>query len=123
MAKKSVLSFLTAMLGAVTNIVLNLLLIPTYGAQGAALATLVSYWAVYLIRAVNTRRHLPFRQYPLCVAFNTLLVGAQAAAMILRVPGWIWIQIGAILLIFAINVRPMIVIVLRRLRGRRKAES
>jgi O-antigen/teichoic acid export membrane protein len=122
-AKKSVLSFLTAMLGAVTNIVLNLLLIPTYGAQGAALATLVSYWAVYLLRAVNTRRHLPFRQYPIRVAVNTLLVGAQAVAMILRMSGWIWIQVGAILLIFAINVRPMIVIVLRRLRGRRRTEG
>jgi O-antigen/teichoic acid export membrane protein len=37
------LSFATTSLGAVTNIVLNFLLIPTYGGTGAALATLVSY--------------------------------------------------------------------------------
>ena len=118
-AKKSVLSFLTAMLGAVTNIALNLILIPNCGAQGAAIATFVSYFVVYLLRAVNTRRHLPFRQYPLHVTLNTLIVSAQAAAMILRVPGWIWMQIGAILLILLLNVKPLVTMVLRRLRDRR----
>jgi len=117
-AKKSILSFLTAMLGAVINIVLNLILIPDYGAQGAAIATFVSYFAVYIFRAVNTRRHLPFRQYPLQVAFNTLIVAAQAIVMILRVPGWIWVQVGAIMLIFLVNAKPLLSMVLRRLRER-----
>ena len=117
-AKKSVLSFLTAMIGAVINIALNLILIPEYGGQGAAIATLCSYFAVYLIRAVNTRRHLPFRQYPLQVAFNTAVVGAQALCMILRVPGWIWVQVGAIAVILAVNGKPLLSTVMRRLRGR-----
>lgn len=118
-AKKSVLSFLTAMIGAIVNVALNLLLIPTYGGQGAAIATLCSYLVVYVIRAINTRRHLPFRQYPLQVAFNTAVVGVQALAMILRTPGWIWIQLGAILLILFVNARPLVLMILRRLRGRR----
>lgn len=118
-AKKSVLSFLTAMIGAIVNVALNLLLIPTYGGQGAAIATLCSYLVVYVIRAINTRRHLPFRQYPLQVAFNTAVVGVQALAMILRTPGWIWIQLGAILLILFVNARPLVSMILRRLRGRR----
>ena len=119
-AKKSVLSFLTSMLGAVTNIILNLILIPTYGGQGAALATLISYLVVFLIRSVNTRRHLPFCQYPWQVAFNTLVVGVQALAIIRRVEGWIWIQVGAIALIFFVNAKPLITMVLHRLRSRRK---
>lgn len=122
-AKKSVLSFFTAMIGAVVNILLNLLLIPEYGGQGAAIATLVSYLVVYLIRSVNTRRHLPFHQYPLQVAFNTAVVGGQAVAMILRVPGWIWIQVGAVLLVFVFNAKPLISIILRRLRGRRQTNA
>lgn len=122
-AKKSILSFLTAMLGAVINVTLNLILIPEYGGQGAAIATLCSYLAVYLIRAVNTRRHLPFRQYPLQVAFNTAVVGAQALAMIFRPNGWIWIQVGAILLILVVNARPLVVMILRRLRGRRGSHA
>ena len=119
-AKKSVLSFLTAMIGAVINIALNLILIPRYGGQGATIATLCSYLAVYLIRAANTRRHLPFRQYPLQVAFNTVVVGIQAFCMILRTPGWIWVQVGAILLILCVNARPLVSMIVRRLRGRRR---
>ncbi len=40
---KTKLSLVTQLFGAVTNICLNLLLIPQYGAIGAAIATLVSY--------------------------------------------------------------------------------
>lgn len=41
--------FFTTFLGAITNILLNLLLIPQYGGYGAAVATLISYAvAVYL---------------------------------------------------------------------------
>ena len=89
-----------------------------YGGQGAAIATLSSYFVVYLIRAINTRRHLPFRQYPMQVAFNTAVVGVQALVMILRVPGWIWVQVGAIAVILAINGRPLVLMVMRRFKGR-----
>ena len=52
--KRSKNSFLTAMLGAVINIVLSFLLIPTsLGVQGAAIATFVSYFAIFVIRAIN----------------------------------------------------------------------
>ena len=117
-AKKSVLSFLTSMIGAVVNVVLNLILIPRWGGQGAAVATLCSYLVVYLIRAINTRRHLPFRQYPLQIAFNTAIVGVQALAMILRPAGWLWVQIGAIALVLVVNGKPLISMIMRRLRGR-----
>ena len=40
---KTKLSLVTQLFGAVTNVCLNLLLIPQYGAIGAAIATLVSY--------------------------------------------------------------------------------
>lgn len=122
-AKKSILSFLTAMLGAVTNILLNLILIPEYGAQGAAIATFVSYFVVYILRAVNTRRHLPFRQYPLHVAVNTLLVSVQAVTMIWQVRGWLWIQMGAVALILVFNAKPLIDMVLRRLRDHRPKKA
>ena len=106
----------------VINITGNALLIYwlCMGVSGAALATLISYLVVFLIRSVNTRRHLPFRQYPWQVAFNTLVVGVQALAIIRRVEGWIWIQVGAIALIFFVNAKPLITMVLHRLRSRRK---
>ena len=54
--KKSVLSMLTAGTGAVTNIILNLILIPKMGAYGAAVATAVSFVLVFVIRVFNTKK-------------------------------------------------------------------
>ncbi len=36
--------FVTVLLGALTNVLLNFLLIPSYGGTGAAVASLISYW-------------------------------------------------------------------------------
>ena len=68
---------LTAMAGAVTNIVLNLLLIPKWGAIGAAVATLVCYLLVYIIRAVNTKKYVSFDLHTLRLIINSLLLSAQ----------------------------------------------
>lgn len=46
--------------GAVFNIVLNLILIPTIGVYGAALATCISYIAVFLFRLFNTRKYIKY---------------------------------------------------------------
>jgi O-antigen/teichoic acid export membrane protein len=78
--KKSALSMLTAMAGAVTNIVLNFLLIPKWGAMGAAAATLVCYVLVYVIRAVNTKKYVRFELHTLRLIINTVLLSAQMGA-------------------------------------------
>ena len=78
--KKSAVSMLTAMAGAVTNIILNFLLIPRWGAMGAAAATLACYALVYVIRAVNTRKYVRFELHTVRLIINTLLLGLQMAA-------------------------------------------
>ena len=55
-AKKTNSIFTTTMLGALTNIVLNFALIPSFGAQGAAVATAVGYVATYAARMVRSRK-------------------------------------------------------------------
>lgn len=54
--KKSMLSMLTAGSGAVTNIILNLILIPKWNAYGAAIATAISFILVFVIRVFNTKK-------------------------------------------------------------------
>ena len=99
---------MTATVGAVCNIVLNLLLIPGYGAQGAAIATAISYFVVYGIRAVDTKKYLAFDMCIVRVSVNTLLVIAQAVIMIAELPYWqIW-QIAIILVLTLINVKDII---------------
>ena len=58
--KKSVFSMLTSLVGALINVVLNFIMIPDHGAIGAAVATLISYVAVYVVRAMDTKRFIDF---------------------------------------------------------------
>lgn len=46
--------------GAVVNLVLNILLIPSYGASGAAISTLIAEFSVLLIQIIVGRRYYPF---------------------------------------------------------------
>lgn len=44
--------------GAVSNVILNLMLVPIMGPLGASIATAVSYWMVWVIRRRIVRRHI-----------------------------------------------------------------
>lgn len=55
-AKKTKMIFITTMAGAIGNIILNVILIPQFGAFGAAIATLLSYIIVWFIRLIDSRR-------------------------------------------------------------------
>lgn len=79
--KKTGMSFWTALIGAVVNIALNIILIPPYGAIGASVATYVSYFVVFIIRAVTMHRFIPFKMYPVRIAVNTALITAIAIVM------------------------------------------
>ena len=117
--KKSVLSFITSMIGATINIILNLLLIPTFlGVNGAAIATFMSYFVVFVIRAINGQKYIRFNMHPLKLAVNTLIAGIQAFCMVVETPGWIAVQILSLCLIFTLNARPIIAGVLQVLRRR-----
>lgn len=53
--------FYTTAGGAVINVILNTLLIPFLGGQGAAAATLISYMVVWLVRSKSVKKILNFR--------------------------------------------------------------
>ena len=104
--KKSGISFWTAFVGAASNLVLNLLLIPSpLGVQGAALATVASYALVFVIRAINARRYIPFRLYPRQVLLCTLIISLQTAFAVLEWKGWIAVQGICVVLLAAVNFR------------------
>ena len=106
--KKSLNSFYTSLIGALVNLVLNFLLIPIWGAQGAALATFACYLVVFIIRACNTQRYIRFDLHPLKLTFNTVLMGVQCALMLIEPPlWWLW-QAGIVAAIFAINAGPIL---------------
>lgn len=75
-------SLLTALVGAVVNVILDLAWIPARGAIGAMSATLVSYIVVFLWRAVHCLRVMPFDQRLGKLTFSTVLLVLASLLMI-----------------------------------------
>lgn len=82
--KKSMLSLLTSMAGAISNVAMNIVLIPKFGAMGAAVATAISYIIVFVIRMVNARSYVPFRINVWVLAGNVLFVTVASVFMTFR---------------------------------------
>ena len=106
--KKSVMSFVTATVGALVNVVLNFLLIPHFSAMGAAIATFASYFTVMIIRSVNTKKYVPFNMGIIRLVFNTVAVVVQAAVMVLEIRYWIVIEIVIFTAVLAVNGRDIL---------------
>ena len=51
---------ISTIISAVVNIVLNFAFIPSYGAMGAAIATMISYIVLWVIRAIHSRKLFSF---------------------------------------------------------------
>ncbi len=115
--KKSMQSFITAAIGATVNVVLNLILIPTeLGAHGAAIATFICYFVVFVIRAQNTQRYIPFDLKIRRLTVNTVVLIVQTLFMVLEINGWIFIQLLGIFVILAFNAAPILHGVMKLLR-------
>ena len=114
--KKSVMSFLTSMAGALINIGLNILMIPIMGAQGAAIATVISYLAVLIIRTVSAQKYIRFKINYILFGLNTLLLVAQCVVTV-AAPDywWLWSGILAVLLL-GVNAKTLIACVMGVLR-------
>lgn len=102
-AKRSVFPMLTALVGAISNIVLNSLMIPVWGAQGAAFATFISYFLVFLVRSVDCRKKFGIRLQPIWIAINSLIMIWQAFMMILGLDFSLTVEIFLFLLMVALN--------------------
>lgn len=74
-SKRTKRSLATSLVSGVVNIGLNIVLIPTIGLYGPAISTVVSYLAVFVIRAYDSRRIVPFDlDLPRLLVNNVLLI-------------------------------------------------
>lgn len=60
-AKKTAGVFLTTIIGAISNTVLGLILVPWLGVQGASFAGCLSFAIVLVIRLIDTKRFMPIK--------------------------------------------------------------
>ena len=106
--KKSVMSFLTAMTGALVNLVLSFVLIPRIGAHGAALAAAASYFISFILRTFTAQKFVRFNFHPVKLAVNTALVAVQAWIMVAELPRWILYQAILLVAVLIFNGKPIL---------------
>ncbi len=69
-------SLWTSLIAAIVNVVLNFILIPKIGVQGAALATMISYGVCFIVRVFDTRKMLAYKidWFKVVTNFTTLFI-------------------------------------------------
>ena len=113
----------TMMAGALSNIGMNLILIPKMGAQGAAIATFLSYLLVFVLRAAGTKKYINISISPLFMTVNMLIIGALSFVMVKETAGWVIISVVLTAVIVVYNfmplfrfVKPLLKAVMRKLK-------
>lgn len=97
--KKNMMAMVTALSGALTNIILNFVLIPVIGANGAAIATLAAFVMVFITRGIDTKRFVKINYKTPIVVAELLILAIQAAVMIVMKSGILMYAIEVVLVI------------------------
>ena len=115
---------LTTMICAVVNIVLNCILIPVlgnnfgafWGAMGAGIATFISYFVLFLIRAFDTQKYLKIQWNVKKTIISVLILFLQVVIMTAEASLWFVFVPALFLLLAGINAREILLSVNRLLR-------
>lgn len=120
---KSKNSMITTVACALINITLNCILIPLlgsissfYGALGAGIATFISYFALFLIRAVNTQKYMKIHWNIGKTVCSVVILFVQALIMSVQVPLWYVFVPALFVLLFVLNARDILLSVNKLLR-------
>ena len=84
--KHSKNSFWTALVACTVNLIMNYALIPAWGIQGAAIATLLSYLICFWVRIIDARYYVPFDFSMVKSLINTGILLVMAAIVIKAPP-------------------------------------
>ena len=120
-AKQSKRSMVTAAIGAALNITFNALLIPILGNHGAALATFISFFSVFAIRAGDTRKTVYMDLKLRKLITNTVCLLIMGAVIIFVTNEIIFFSILTVVFLFVVfvNYRACIKMA-KQILGRRK---
>ncbi len=108
--KKTTGVFLTTVIGAVLNLIMNIILTPIIGIKGTALATVVSMALTWIIRGIDTRKFVQIHYDLKTFIIPLILVCFQVAILTLGITNII-IQISAFLLIVLICAKDFFAVV------------
>lgn len=97
--------FKTSMIGAITNIVLNFLMIPRMGLNGAAISTMISFIIVWIIRIYETKDFIKINFNIKNLIFTFLIISIQILVLYINIKLNFIIQIILLLLIILVNIK------------------
>lgn len=78
-SKRTKRSLVTSIFSGVINVALNIILIPRIGLYGPAISTVASYVVVFIIRAYDSRKILPFDLKVTKAVINNIILVAMVA--------------------------------------------
>ena len=107
-SKKTRTLFWASMTGAITNIILNFILIPKFGGIGAAIATVVGYAIIWIIDMINTSKlfKMDFNLIRLIPGYIFLIVEICA---VLQNCMWGWMVASVcVIIICTLNIKEFI---------------
>ncbi|MBR6101752.1 MAG: lipopolysaccharide biosynthesis protein [Ruminococcus sp.] len=106
-SRRTMRSLVTSMFSGIINIGLNIILIPRIGLYGPAVSTVVSYLTVFIIRAYDSRKIVPFDLKPIKIAVNCALLFLMVVINAdTTVFSWLPL-VGIFVLIFLMNYKPL----------------
>lgn len=115
--KKSVNSMLTSLIAAVVNVILNFILIPEFGAYGAAIATAASYAACFAIRIFDVRGLIRFEVNHFRLIVNVVVIGYMAFVAV-KEPKLMWVQLIVLFIAVTVFNFESVLSTLRKILGR-----
>ena len=110
-AKKTRMLFISTIIAALANIIANFLMIPLWGAMGAGIATLLSYFLVWLIRLWDTRKIIKLSLNLKKDILSYLLLIMQICVMCMEIKHY-YIWMIAIWMVLVILHREAILVIL-----------
>lgn len=84
-SKKTSGALVTSAIGALTNILLNLVFVPKLGLQGAAIATLIGFYTVWLVRATLMNGGIEIQQDFKTIHILLLITLAQTVLLLVNI--------------------------------------
>lgn len=106
----------TSLSACVANIILNIILIPKMGIQGAAIATLASYLICYIIRIFDTRRLIYFKVRHFDFIINMLVLIGMSYAVIESPRFKIFYLVCGVIFVTSYNFEPIMMTVKKLLK-------
>ena len=108
--KQTKRSLFTSLVSGVINVGLNMILIPTIGLYGPPISTAVSYLTVFIIRAYDSRKLIPFKLNIRKLIVNNVILLAMLAITLVHTnlfakPVWYLILLILFLFEFGMNIK------------------